>query len=42
MATTSPAPWPYATATGATVEITTMEWTDFLTGARLGEFGPAV
>ncbi|MFJ5593217.1 DUF397 domain-containing protein [Streptomyces noursei] len=28
--------------TGATVEFTTVEWTDFLTGAKLGEFDSAV
>lgn len=27
--------------TGKTVEFTTVEWTTFLTGARLGEFDPA-
>ncbi|MFI1869578.1 DUF397 domain-containing protein [Streptomyces jumonjinensis] len=27
-----------SSVTGQTVEFTTIEWTDFLTGAKLGEF----
>ncbi|MEI5100076.1 DUF397 domain-containing protein [Streptomyces sp. PmtG] len=31
-----------STATGRTVEFTAVEWTDFLGGAKLGEFDVAV